>query len=269
MVAIYMASKKLHVLSCRRTVRTTLSRTRRLLAEVGAVALLLSGSQLLIPAPALASCFSGEQTIFVGNYAQTSAYGVTNVFDVRNRDLDGSCSGPKAWSTAQLGSTSAAVQAEVGWSEDNVGSHSFCYFWEAQNGNLVWGGPCQGSYWTFPQSAVKFRVAHHTDGTFHFYVDEGSGTGWVDLVTLGFPDDYLGNFSHGWPKGETGRSGGTGTGASDDHWALTYRQGSSGSNWVDWSNNGTQNGAQDTMPGWHHCKIIDTRYKIVQNGATC
>jgi len=223
-------------------------------------------AQVLTSQSAEASCFSGEQSIFVGNYSQTSAYGSTNTFDVRDRNLDTSCSGSAAWSTSQLGSTTALKQVEVGWEEhQSGGNHVFCYFWEAQNGNVYWGGPCQGTFWTFPQTDVRLRVAHKTDGTFHFYVDEGSG--FVDLLDLGFGDDQLGGFTHGWPKGETSRSGGTGTGASDEHSQLQYRSGSSGSNWVNWSNNGTQSGDQDSMPGWHHCKITATLYKIVSG--TC
>jgi hypothetical protein len=226
---------------------------------------------LALAAPSQADTCVGEQTIFSGDYHTTNAYGTTNTFDVRNRPLGSGCGSASAWSTAQLGSSTEVKQVEVGWNESLtfLGDKHWCMFWEAQNGNASWGGACRGAYDTSPNTNDVFRVAYNsTYDTFRYYIDVGNGFVEVtDPGPHGFNQDLVA-FTHGWPKGEVGRSA-SDVGAADDQSQLQYRSGSTGSNWVDWTFNGVQNGDQDSMPGWKHCRINDHHFTIIHDNDTC
>lgn len=214
--------------------------------------------------PASAHCFPNEQTIFVGNYAVTSAYGTTNWIKIRDRQLDAGCSDPSAWSTAQLGDATAVNQVEVGWNEHPDGSsHDHNWFWEAQHGTVVYGGCCEAgsSLNGWVGHNFGWRVAYHTDGNFHFYLN--SGTGFTEIALPNGISWQAVGFKQGWPKGETGRRGGTDTSAVDNQYDLQYKYAASGASWTNWTNNSLPEN-QDSIPHWNHAKVSDTEYNIVQ-----
>jgi hypothetical protein len=207
-----------------------------------------------------ASCFSGEQADFVGNFAVSNAYGSTNWFQIRDRNLDTSCSNPVAVSTAQLGDATGDNQVEMGWWEDlSGGQHRFRYFWEAQHGSVTYGGCCDSGtdITSHVGESWGWRVAFHgSDNNFHWYIDSGSG--FTEIIPPGIGWQVVG-FQHGNPKGETNRRGGTGTGAKDDHYNSTYKSGSTGANWVNWTNNSLQS---CNIPGWNYTKVSDTEWTM-------
>jgi hypothetical protein len=152
-------------------------RRRRLLCLLVTLGVILAGSSFAATVPAHADCFAGEQTIFVGNYGVTNAYGSTNTIDIRNRDLATSCGTTSTWSTSQLGSSTHVQQVEVGWKEYmSGGSKHWCIFWAAQNGGAYWQANRNCQYETSTTQDVRFRVEY--DGPtdkFYFWVDNGNG----------------------------------------------------------------------------------------------
>ncbi|MEO8292080.1 MAG: hypothetical protein ABI635_02985 [Actinomycetota bacterium] len=237
----------------------------RCLLSVVATSLVLGVQLFATRTPAaFANCFSGEQTIFVGNYAITTAYGTTNWIKIRDRQLDAGCSDPSAWSTAQLGDATALNQVEMGWQERPSGSsHIFNWFWEAQHGSIAYGGCCQTGSNLTPRVGDSFgwRVAYHRDGNFHWYLNDGSGLTEVGSST-GIAWQVV-DFRQGWPKGETGRRGGTDTSAFDNQYNLNYKYQASGASWTNWTNNSLPEG-QDSIPYWDHVKVSDTEFNIRQ-----
>ena len=212
---------------------------------------------------AKAACFSDEQSIFVGNYFVDTAYGTSNTFTVHNRPLDTGCSNPAVTTTAQLGDPNAGNQVEIGYTEhlNGDGTHNFHWFWEAQHGTIAYNNLGDAGTGISTGTTDSWRVAFHSsDGNFHWYIDSGSG--FTDVNPPGIGWGAIG-FKQGNAKGEVSRAGGTNTDVDDHQWGLQRRQGSTGSNWVDWTGN-TLPENQDGIPWWDHNKISDVEYKIVQ-----
>ena len=76
--------------------------TRRVSALMLLAMLMSGGLFYLAPTPAGATCFSGEQTIFVRDTNKTHAYGTTNEMLLNDRDLALNCNNSEAWTTAHV-----------------------------------------------------------------------------------------------------------------------------------------------------------------------
>jgi hypothetical protein len=168
-------------------------------------------------------------------------------------------------------SPTADAQTEAGWHEYVSGSsHAWCLFWEAQLGTAVYGGPCQPASATSPATGTSFRVSYfHDSGNFKYSVNFGSG--WLDIPVPGSPNGFdasIIGMTHGWPRGEEGRRGGTGSGATDDQSSLQYKA-NAYSDWKDWTENDTRGGNQNGVTGYHHCSITNTHYTFIITSISC
>jgi hypothetical protein len=216
----------------------------------------------------------GEETIWVYVNNSTTGTGSQNNFDIADRSLS-SCSNAEAHSTAHLGSTSAAKQVEVGFKETNPSGNDppikvWHVFWAAQNGNTYNTGTV--CCYDPPISACchwKVVYSSQYDTFRYFYGSGGTPYQWTEVVPSGHPHGFPQNlvgFTQGWPKGETGRFGGDGTGMMDTHSHLMRFTGVGGS-WVDWSDNNVQ----DILgtPNWRWCFDSATKYHIERNDRSC
>ncbi len=171
---------------------------------------------------------------------------------------------PEAHSTAHLTNAGYTKFIEVGWVECCPGPGPFFfYFFEGNDGtggSFTWGGFANGGQVPNPPGNGtsydgRFWLQHFGSATqFHMYVD-WNHDGTID-DTAGSPNML---FTSGVPRAETGRRGGTGTGASDHHFQLQYY--SSGGSWLAWPDNGLP---QDGISNWHWQRIGDTAYKVVK-----
>lgn len=218
---------------------------------------------------ALAGCTNpAEQTIFAANESELR-WGSQNTIPIVNRDLATDCSYVEAHSTSQLGSDvpGQARQVEVGWTEDlPSGSKRWRLFWEWQNFGA--GNTGHVSFSCCP-SNMDFRVGYNATLNSFKYHYQDNGGGWVQIGPAnGTPAGNV-NFpvSTGWwPKGETGRYGGDGTGASDDHSGLLFSKDATSGTWINWTGSATQ---QDNIDNWHRCWLSATHYDVRKTGDAC
>ncbi|MGZ4153204.1 MAG: hypothetical protein ACXVQ0_01850 [Actinomycetota bacterium] len=217
----------------------------------------------LRPHAAFADC-TGEETRFIQQSASASyAYGSVNTITVKDHDIAG-CSSPNFFATAQLRNTAGDKAVEVGYTDtvNGLGQEIWEIFTEGfVNYNSTVCGP---TYWYLinPGRDDKFRVSN-VSGTnqFNFSVDYGSG--WVSVGSC------TQTYSHGWAWGETGRRGGTATGASDDHKNVQFKN-SSGT-WNSWPNNFETSCGNPCISNWHYDWCSQTRWQIFKDGSgnTC
>lgn len=214
--------------------------------------------------PALAVDCSAEQTIFVKAFGVTTANGVRSINFVRNRDLNPNCTGSvdaEAHSTAHMRNTSYDKWAEVGWHEDWQGAgHQHNAFWEVGYGDTVicdlGCGPLIGCCdWT------KFKVLN-VPGTskWTFHLDYGANG---NFVQIGPPGGQTAFFVNGIPMAETGRRGGSLTGALDHHKDLIYNSSPSDPPiWAAWPDTILSG---DNITGWHYRGIADDEYEVIKD----
>jgi hypothetical protein len=221
---------------------------------------------LLWPASALATDCNSEQSIFV-RALTTDANGTLNVIEMHDRDLNSDCygAGGLTWSTAHMTSAFATRQAEVGYVESwGAGqSHIFQAFWEAQIGNMVYGGfntgPVLGCC-----ADVAFKVVS-VPGTndWKYYLDYGNNGGWNQI---GPANGHTAGFDQGVPEGETSRAGGTATGAYDHQHGLQKKQGETGS-YTFWGGNVLDNQYTNNTPisNWHYHSLGVHEYEVIKD----
>lgn len=132
------------------------------------------------------------------------------------------------------------------------------FFWEVDIGSTIVGHLDNG-----PAAAccawVGLKV-RNIEGTqkWEFFVDYGAnGT----FTQIGSSTGQDANFGQGIPMGETGRRGGTRTGAMDEHKELRRKLCGSCS-YSGWS---TNSASKDTLSNWHGVLINDTRYEVVKD----
>lgn len=241
---------------------------RTVVVAAFAVPLALVVGRAAHPQLAVASCPSGEQTLFQWERSDATGgkqYGsaVREMFDVRDRDLSTTCPGPVAWSTTQLGDPSAARQVEVGWVEELVsGEKEWRVFAEAQNGATQFGdfndGPILATN-SIIEAPYGFKVEFSGGYFIQYYTPNFPGGSWIEVGDI--LASQVGFGSSGWsPKGETGRLGGDGTGAADDHYDMIYATGCATScAWTNWNGNFTPSG-QNTIDNWSADELSETEY---------
>ena len=171
---------------------------------------------------AVAAC-SDEEVLFRRMSASDTDAAKSENF-IRDRDLNSNCLGDaESHSTAHVRNAAFTKFAEVGWVEQwGAGaSHAFKFFYEADIGSTILGGFSYG-----PTTQI---------GSFDA------------------------TFNQGIPMGETGRRGGEGTGASDDHRALKYKLCNNGCPWEAWPTNYSY---KDTISNWHGVFQSSDHYKV-------
>ncbi len=72
-------------------------------------------------------------------------------------------------------------------------------------------------------------------------------------------------FEHGWAQVETGRRGGTATGAADEHKSLQYKT-SDPTVWSPWSDNHETDCGNPCLSNWHYYRCSTTGYTIIKDG---
>lgn len=210
--------------------------------------------------PAFADCATEETRFVIQNAAGEYAYGSTNVINVKDHDIAGCGGGFNFFATSHLRNSTGDKWVEVGYTDtvNGLGQEIWQIFIEGGiNGNNATCGP-SFSYLISPGRDDKFRVTN-VPGTnnFNLYVDYGSG--WVSIGSC------TNTFSHGWAYGETGRYGGTATGAGDDHKSLQYKD-SSGT-WKNWADNHEAACGNPCLSNWHYDWCSTTRYQVFRDGS--
>jgi hypothetical protein len=236
------------------------------------IGLLLLISFLLVPlsGSALATCFSGEQAIFVRDTDKYHAYGTTNEFLLNVRDLAQACSNPLASTTAHMepGPTPGELD-EVGWDEYPCSSDPsgvcFRVFTEGTYKGILRCGPT----FQFDKDArlkrgefQNWRVENITINGNNLYwgfrVNFEDGGGWHAI------GHCLGQADHGKARGETVRLGGTGTGMSTTAQNLNFK--GSGGAWNPWPGTVCDD---DPVDGWEVNVTSSNSYRIRAGTGNC
>ena len=203
---------------------------------------------------AMAAC-SDEEVLFRRMSASDTDAAKSENF-IRDRDLNSNCLGDaESHSTAHVRNAAFTKFAEVGWVEQwGAGlSHSFKFFYEVDIGSTILGGFSYGPVtssgaWT----GLKVLSTPGTD-VWTFEVDWGLDGTWTQIGS------FDATFNEGIPMGETGRRGGEGTGASDNHRALNYKLCNNGCPWNAWPTNYAY---KDTISNWHGVFQSSNHYKV-------
>jgi hypothetical protein len=247
------------------------------------------GVTLAAPPAASAAC-SDEQAEFAhsvissSNSGTETSHGSDNTFILLDRDLSDTCSVHKTGSTAHIvNGGSTYNQVEIGYTEggDPHGTHNFYLFEEFQNGSVTGGGnedggqlsgtPPQGTGWTF-------QVVYSSgNDDWHFFFNTNDGSGRRKLFSLTCNTDpaavcaSVAGMDHGIAEGETWRTGGTGTGASDHHYNLQQWNQSAGA-WQSWDwaayNSSETSGDGLQISNWYICEG-HTQYWMVRTDQSC
>ncbi len=186
------------------------------------------------------------------------AYGSYGRIDVANHDL--SCPGGlNFFATTHLQNLTGDKAVEVGYDDWKTafGTEIWQVFYEGYvnyNQNTCGRG---SSYWLNPGVFVDFKVTN-IPGTNGFNLFADWGGGWVKIASC---DN---TFSHGWSQSETGRFGGTSTGASEEHKNLQFK--TSGGSWAFWGDNFETGCGNPCISNWHYWRCTATRFKIIKNG---
>jgi hypothetical protein len=199
-----------------------------------------------------------EEALFARDSA-TSADGVWSEVDVVDRDLSYACPGDsEGHSTAHARSTSFDKWAEAGWHEQcsyNCDIHLFNFFWEVGYGDvIVCDLGCGPDFACCPWVGLKV-VSVEGNSRWKFWVDYGADGGWSQIGPANGADA---TFFAGIPMAETGRRGGVGTGASDDHRGLKRKLCSS-CGYSYWT---SQTLYRDTISNWHREEINEHHYTV-------
>jgi hypothetical protein len=222
---------------------------------------LVSAVGMALPTRSLAACDT-EEVIF-GRADSTDADGARGTFDLKNRDLDSTCTAEaEAHSTAHMRNTSLDRGAEIGYVErwGPNSSHTFRVFWETYVGETFTNGSgFNAGRAVACCSMTEFKVISIADtDKWTFFFDYGnSGT----FTQLGPTDGAPAGFTHGIPMGETGRRGGTGTGAGDEHKNLEKKNCGSCA-WINWRTNYQH---ADTISNWHYHYLDPNHYEVVKD----
>jgi hypothetical protein len=240
----------------------------------------------LTTGPAYAAC-TDEETLFVralvsptsGNALDVKGTSTVNL--VKDRDLgcaNYDLSSPEAHSTAHVTNATQTKYVEVGWVEHQDSSysygHRFQYFYEGNDGTRpldqsTFGGLASGADLPLPPQNGNYAA--------RFWENNVSGGSrwnmWIDFENDGVTDASRESpsmtFSHGHAFGETGRRGGSGTGASDQHSGLKYFK-PDRSGWAYWPNNSPDfTYGTGGISGWKWCLVTASKYTVIKTSNTC